>query len=236
MSQDSSSVSSVPVSFRTRPVWVRSARSATTFWTPVAAVGALTVLLVLLWPRNPRHAAQAHSMPEATAAYVLLEGSYLALPGNPLGNPWPGPGGSALPERDDMAALRLPLPEYTGLTGVAPWTPTRLELPSNILPDLAVRSVASVLTGLPPATNGLAITLSPGLQRAGFHFEIPPSVATNLPAVARFHVELDDKGEVIHLLTEPGDDPARARILETALNRGHGARAGSGEVLVSWGK
>lgn len=194
----------------------------------------LVVLLVLLWPRNRHRSAHAHSMPEATAAYVLLEGS--ALPVNPLGPPWPGSGGSTLPERLDVATRRLPAPEYTGLVDPDPWQPARLEAPSNAVPDLADRAVASVLTGLPPATNSLTVILTPGLQRSGFHFAVPPAVASSLSAVARFHVELGGHGEVIHLLSEPCDNPASARLLESALNCGRGTNAGSGQVQVTWGK
>ena len=195
----------------------------------------LTLVLVLLWPHKRRHAA-GPGMPEATASYVLLEGSYQALPGTPLGNPWPGPRGSTLPEREEVPVRRLPRPEYTGLGEVSPWAPLPRSAPSNALPDLAVRPVAEVLTGQPPATNRWAIILSPGLQRSGFHFDISAGVPTGLTTVAHFHLELNDQGEVIHLLSEPADNPAATRLLESAINRGHGERGGRGELTVSWGR
>jgi hypothetical protein len=202
---------------------------------PTAAALALTLVLVLCWPRKQRHALQAHTMPEATASYVLLENSYsVDLPfRNP---PWPGPGGSRLPDREEAPIRRLPSPEYTGWGVISPWTPLQRSVPSNALPNLADRPVADVLTGLAPATSDLTVTLSPGLQRCGFHFEIPPGMASNLPTDASFYVELDNQGDVVHLLAEPGDNPAGARLLETAVSRGHGTRAGSGQVQVSWGK
>ena len=203
---------------------------------PSVVVLALTLVLVLLWPHKWRHATSSQSMPEATASYVLLDGSYAALPGNPLGNPWPGPRGSTLPEREDVIVRRLPSPEYTSSGTRNPWAPMPRSASSPVLPDLAIRSVAAVLTGLPPATNCLSITRAPGLQRSDFLFEIPPGVTTGMPTVARFYVELDDTGAVIHLLAESNDNPAGLRLLEGALNRGHGTRAGSGEVTVSWGK
>ncbi|MEI8242999.1 MAG: hypothetical protein WCI17_07000 [bacterium] len=206
------------------------------YWLPAVSVLAMALVLVLLWPHNRRRGAHARSMPEAAASYVLLEGSYLVLPGNPLGNPWPGPGGGSLPEREDVTTRRLPAAEYTGLGIMSPWAPVPPGVPSNTLPNLAVRPVANVLTGLPPETIGITVACSAGLQRSGFRFEVPPGVETGLPAVVRFQVELDDKGDVIHLLADPGDNPASARILETAVSRGHGTRAGRGEVQVSWGK
>jgi hypothetical protein len=232
MRDTSSSASTAPLPSGPRPAWVHPARPGTTFWTPTLAVLAITLVLVLLWPHHLRRAAHAHGMPEATASYVLLEGSYAAPPGNP---PWPGPGRAILPEREDVTTRRLPSPEYTGLGVMRPWLPVQRGV-SNTMPNLAARPVADVLTGLPPATNGLSMTLSPGLQRSGFHFEVPPDVATSMPTVARFHIELDDQGDVIHLLADPSDNPASVRLLETAINRGHGTRAGSGEVVVSWGK
>ena len=218
-----------------RPAWVRQTRSATAFWMPTVVALALTLALVALWPHNRRHAV-ARNMPEASASYVLLEGSYSALPGNPLGNPWPGPGGSTLPEHEDAAVRHLPSPEYTGLAIMRPWTPAQPGFPSNTPPNLADRPVTAALTGLAPAATGLTLTFSPALQRCGFHFELPPGMTTNAPTDARFHVELDDQGDVIHLLAEPGDNPAGARLLESAISRGHGTRAGSGQVTVSWGR
>jgi len=234
MRDTSSIASAAPSSSGTRPDWVRQTRSATAFWMPTVVVLALTLLLVLLWPHKRRHAAGANSMPEAAASYVLLEGSYLALPGNPLlGNSWLGPRSSTLPEHEEAVVRRLPLPEYTGLGAVDPWAPMPRRTPSNAIPDLATRPVAAVLTGLPPGSNSLAMTLSPGLQRCGFHFEVSPGLTTGLPAVARFYVELDNHGDVIHLLAESAENPASHRLLETAISRGHGTRAGSGEVTVS---
>ena len=202
---------------------------------PSLVVLALMLVLVLLWPHKWRHVAHPNSMPEATASYVLVEGSYAALPGNPLGDPWPGPRGSTLPEREDVVVRRLPAPEYTGLGVSAPWLPLPRRAQSNALPNLADRPVAEVLTGLPSATNRLVTTLSPGLQRSGFHFEVPPEVMTGM-LVARFHVELDEQGEVVHVLSEQNDNPTSLRLLESALGRGRGTRAGSGEVVVSWGR
>ena len=220
-----------------RPDWIRQTRSATAFWTPTAVVLALTLVLVLCWPHKQRHASQAHGMPEAMASYVLLEGSYAAFSDGPFRiPPWPGPGGSRLPDREETPIRRLPSPEYTGWGVIRPWTPLQRNALSNALPNLADRPVADVLTGLAPAATNLAMTLSPGLQRCGFHVEFPPGVATNLPVDATFYVELDDKGDVIHLLAEPGDNPAGTRLLETAISRGHGACAGRGEVTVRWGR
>jgi len=233
-----SNASTAPLPSGLRPPWVRQTRSATAFWMPSVAVLAITIVLVLMWPHKPRHvAAHVQSMPEATASYVLLEESYSALPGNPLGNPWPGPGGSMLPEREEAPGMhRLPSPEYTSIGILSPWTPTRLASPAIAAPNLAARPVTEVLTGFAPVPAGPTMILSPGLQRSGFQFEMPPDVTTGMPTVARFHVELDDKGDVIHLLAEPADNPASARLLETAISRGHGTRAGSGQVVVSWGK
>lgn len=237
MRDTSSIVSVVPQPSGTKPDWVRATRSATAFWTPTAGALALTLVLVLCWPHKQRPALQSRNMPEATASYVLLEGSYAALPDNPLHNPWPGPGGAILPDREDAPARRLPAPEYTGWGVISPWAPLPRSARSNTVPNLADRPVANVLTGRAPATSsGFTETLSPGLLRCGFQFEIPPGVATNLPADASFYVELDDQGNVVHLLAEPGENPAGTRLLETAISRGHGTRAGRGQVLVSWGK
>ena len=204
---------------------------------PTAIVMLLTLTLVLLWPHKRRRAVQSQSLPEATASYVLLEGSYLALPGSPLGNPWPGPRSSTLPDREEVVVRRLPAPEYAGAHPVMPWAPLPYRAPSNALPNLADRPVAEVLTGLPPlATNRVELTLSPGLQRSSFRFELPPSASTSLAGVARFAVELDARGNVIHLLTEPGNSSVQMRSLETAISRGHGTGAARGELTVTWGQ
>jgi len=215
---------------------MRQVRSVISFWLPTVVVLGLTLLLVLLWPSYRHRTTEATGMPEATAAYVLLGGrSYRTLPDHPLGNTWPGPKGSALSEREDIAARHLPLPQFTGLENVRAWTPAQLGAPSNTMPNLAARPVAHVLTGVPPATNGLLVTISPVLRRSGFHFTVPPGVETNVPAEARFHVELDARGNVLYLLADPCDNSAVQRLLETAINCGHGARAGNGQVQVSWG-
>ncbi|MEI6211465.1 MAG: hypothetical protein WCR06_07545 [bacterium] len=236
MSRTLSTQSAAGVPSGIRPEWVRPARTATAFWMPVAAVLSITLALVLLWPQTRRHAMQNKSMPEASASYVLLEGSYVALPGNPLENPWPSTGSSAMPEREELVARRLPVAEYTGLGSMLPWMPAPVGAMSNLLPNLAARPVAEVLTGLPPATNSFSLTISAELQRSGFHFEVPPDVTTGMAMVARFYVELDDRGNVFHLLAEPGDNPAGVRQLETAISRGRGTRAGRGQVLVACGR
>ena len=236
MPDTSSSVSATPSPSVSRPEWVRQTRSAAAFWLPTVVVLSLTLVLVLLWPHRWRHATGPQSMPEASASYVLLEGSAVALPGNPLGNPWPGARGSSLPDHEDVVTRRLPSPEYTGLGDSSPWLPLPHGVSSNVLPNLADWPVADLLTGPASVTNSLTTTLSPGLQRSRFQFEVPPDVTTGMPMVARFHVELDDHGDVIHLLAESVENPAGLRLLESAISRGHGTRAASGEVTVSWGR
>jgi hypothetical protein len=200
------------------------------------AVLVLTLLLLMLWPHDWRRVPKRATLPEATASYVLLDGSTPGVSGNPLGNPWPGPRGTALPERDPVVVRTLPSPEYTGARAMAPWVPAAVRMPSNAMPNLALRPVAEVLTGVARVTNCLAVTLSPQLQRSAFQFELPPGVATTLPAVVRFYLELDDKGAVQHLLAEPSDNPASSRLLETSLGRGHGTNAARGYLEVSWGR
>jgi hypothetical protein len=217
-----------------RPDWVKPARSAASFWLPSGAVLVLTLLLLVLWPHEWRTVPRRVSLPEATASYVLLDGSVPAVSANPLGNPWPGPRATALPERDPVVVRPLPAPAYTGTREVAPWSPVPLRPPSNAMPDLAARPVADLLTGAMRVTNRLAVTLSPGLQRRGFRFDLPPGIETGTPAVVRFFVELDDKGAVSHLLAEPGDNPASRRLLETAVGRGLGSGAGQGQIEISW--
>ena len=176
-------------------------------------------------------------MPEATASYVVLGGrSYRALSDNAPGVSWLSSRGSASAEREDVPARSLPPPEYMGLREVAVWVPAQVGAVSNALPNLAARPVTAVLKDLPSATNGVTVSLSPGLQRSDFHFSVPPGIATNTPAEARFHVEIDAQGNVIYLLAEPSDNPAVQRLLETAIDGGHGIGAGRGQVLVSWGK
>ena len=216
---------------------MRQVRKAAAFWLPTVVVLMLTLVLVLFWPHKRRHAAQVLSLPEATASYVLLDGSYQALPGSPLGNPWFGPRSSTLPEREEIVVRRLPAPEYAGARPVTPWAPLPYRAPSNTLPNLADRPVADLLTGsLLQTTNRVALTLSPELQRSSFRFELPLNATTGLAAVARFSVELDAQGNVIHLLAEPGNSTALMRPLETAISRGHGTGAARGEVTVSWGR
>jgi hypothetical protein len=219
-----------------RPDWLRPARSAAAFWLPSVAVLVLTLLLLVLWPHEWRSVPKRASLPEATASYVLLDGSAPGVSGNPLGNPWPGPRTTALPERDPVVVRTLPSPEYTGARAVSPWSLAPLRAPAPVVANLALRPVAAVLTGVALATNALAVTLSPTLQRSGFRFDLPPGLATTLPAVVRFYVELDDKGVVLHLLAEPSDNPVSSRLLETAIGRGRGTNAGCGQVEVSWGR
>lgn len=217
------------------PAWLRPARSAVSFWLPSVAVLVLTLLLLVLWPHEWRSVPRRASLPEATASYVLLDGSAPAVSANPLGNPWPGPRATALPERDPVVLRPLPAPTYLGAREVAPWSPVALRTPSNALPDLSARPVAELLTGVAPVTNRLAVILSAGLQRSGFRFELPPGIETGTPAVVRFFVELDDKGAVSHLLAEPGVNPPSRRLLETAVGRGLGNAIGQGQVEISWG-
>jgi hypothetical protein len=104
-------------------------------------------------------------------------------------------------------------------------------------PSLAARPVADVLSGLPPtSTGGVSIALAPELQKCGFSFELPDSMATNAPASAIFHVEVDEAGRVIYLLAEPSENPVAARLLENAINLGRATRAGRGDIQVSWGR
>ncbi len=221
----------------TLPDWVHPARRPVRFWSPVATVFGVTLLLILCWPGHRHAETRLNNLPEATASYVLLEGSYSALPGNPLGNPWPGPGSSSLPERDDtIPARHLPSPKYSGLISLLPWTPAQPAFPSNAPPNLAHRPVTDALTELAPAGGGMSLSLASGLQRAGFHFDLPADLPTNHPVDARFYVELDNSGSVVHLLAEPSDNPVAARLLESAISKGRGARAGGGQVQVSWGK
>ena len=232
--------SSANVSRAARLAWIRPARSATTFWTPTLLVAALTLLLVLLWPRGHRHAA-ARSMPEPGAAYVTVEGALSGIfdpEGIARHSPQVLNGRSALLDDPESAApRRLPAPEYLGLGPVANWAPAGLVAGSNALPDLASRPFAAPsCAGLRPPTNGLQVVLSAGLQRCGFAFEVPPEAVTGAAAVVRLHIETDASGRVAHLLAEPSDNPAGARLIEAAANTGRAARAGIGDVQVSWGR
>jgi hypothetical protein len=220
--------SSAPVA--ASPGWIRPARRAPAFWLPTAILFGMTLLLLLVWPRRLHHRAPNGNLPEPSAAYVLLEG-YRSVPG-PIP---PGPPVDILGR--DFTARRLPAAEYTGVGDLEPWMPALLALPPSAPPSLAARPVADVLSGAPlAATNTLAATLSAGLERCAFRFEIPAGVATGMPAVARFQVELDDHGEVVHLLADPCDNPAAARLLEAAVSRGRGTGPGRGQVTVAWGK
>ena len=221
----------------TRPDWVRPAGRPVRFWLPVATVLGMTLLLILCWPGHRHGEARSNNLPEATASYVRLEGSYSALPSDPLRNRWLDSGSSSLPERDDtLPARHLPSPEYSGLTSLLPWAPAQPAFPSNTPPNLAHRPVTDVLTGLAPANGGMSLSLAPGLQRADFHFDLPADLPTNRTVDARFYIELDDSGRVVHLLAEPSDNPAAVRLLESAISQGRGARVGSGQIQVSWGR
>ena len=223
-----------------RPAWVHPARSATAFWTPTLLIAALTLILVLLWPRGHRRPA-ARGMPEPGAAYVLVEGpmsGVLDLEKSFMHSSQEISGGSALLDDPESTSPRhLPAVEYVGAGLVGLWTPALPAASSNTVPDLAARPIAAPLpTGQRPLTNGVEVILSPGLQRCGFHFEVPPAAVTGAAAVARFHVETDAAGRVVHLLSEPCENPSSARLIEAAVNTGCAVRAGFGDVRVSWGK
>ena len=218
-----------------RPDWVHVARSATAFWTPPALVLALTVILLLLWPRGRHRSAISRGMPEASAAYVLLTGPRGLMPDpSALDGAWRH--AVPLDETEGVAPRRLPAPVYLDTDILGGWLPPALGAPSGNLPDLASWPVSSLLTASLPITNGIAIVLSPSLQQSGFQFEVPSGVVTGLSASVCFHVEVDESGRVIHLLSEPSENPAGARRIEAAIFKGHAARACRGRVQVSWGR
>lgn len=205
---------------------------------PPAALVLATVLLVLCWP-HARPVTAAPSLPEPSAAYVLFEGgAQWILPASvadPAKRAFPAT--TVLDDIAPVAPRNLPAPEYTPFSRVEPWQPDLSMTVPGFTPNLAARPVADVLAGLQsPATGGVSVALSPGLQKCGFSFEIPDSVATNAPASATFHVETDDAGRVIYLLAEPSDNPSAARLLENAINIGRASRASRGDIQVSWGR
>ncbi len=179
-------------------------------------------------------------MPEPAAAYVLLDGakSYGLSPvefgvtSHGFEKPI-----VRLEDLDRTPQRQLPPPVYSDDTRIRAWEPTAQGQGSNVAPDLADWPVASSLVlGLPTATNSVVVSLSPGLQHCAFAFDVPFQVSTTAPATVSFHVEVDDAGRVVHLLSEPSENPRSARLVEAAINMGHGAHAGRGEVQVSWGR
>lgn len=223
------------------PAWVHAARSARAFWTPAVIVLGATVAMLLCWPHGQRRFAGSRTMPEPSAAYVLLDGAK-SYPFRP-DKTFPLPGQSVASHFERLADLErtprraLPAPVYSAAAGRSAWQPTELGLGSNPPPDLAAWPVsASLDSGLPPATNGIAVSLSPGLQRCGFTFSVPFQMATTTPATVSFHVEVDAAGRVTQLLAGPTENPKASRLVEDALNMGHAAQAGRGEVQVSWGR
>jgi len=201
-------------------------------------LGILMIFLVLLWPRAHRRPGGTHGMPEPGCAYVLFEGG-MSGASNPerMFRSSRSQAGLSLSENFDNTAVRQ-LPSitygYVGLTGS--WSAVRLAAASNATPDLARKP-----TGMPvqtdpcPSSPGMQVILSPALQHCGFHFTVPDEAVTGKAAVARFHVETDSSGRVIHLLAEPCDNPTGARLIETAINAGSASCAGFGNVQVSWG-
>jgi hypothetical protein len=214
---------------------VHVSRSATAFWTPPALVLALTVILLLLWPRGSHRSAQLRSMPEATAAYVRISGPRGMLPDpSTLDGTWRH--AVPLDESEGMAPRRLPTPVYLETDTLGLWGPVALDPQTVRLPDLAAWPVSPLLDASAPVTNGIAVTLSPALLQIGFHFDVPTGVTTGQSASVRFHVEVDGAGRVIHLLSESSENPSGARQIESALFLGRASRAGSGQVQVSWGR
>lgn len=224
-----------------RSAWVHPARSARAFWTPAVIVLGATAAMLLCWPRGQRRFAGSRAMPEPSAAYVLLDGakSYPFSPEKtfPLSGSSVASHFERLEDLERTPRRELPAPIYDAAVGRAAWQPMEWGLGTNPPPDLAAWPVdASLNSGLPPATNGLAISLSPGLQRCGFTFNTPFQVTTTTPATVCFHVEVDDAGRVTQLLAGSTENPKAARLVEQALNMGHAAHAGRGEIQVSWGR
>lgn len=176
-------------------------------------------------------------MPEPGAAYVQVDGA-ADLEGSFRHAPQENNGRSALLDDPESAVpRRLPDVAYIGVGAVGPWAPVPPAASANAVPDLAARSTAAPpMAGLQPRTNGIVVVFSPGLQRCGFHFDVPSAAVTGAAAVARFHVETDAAGRVMHLLSEPSENPAGARLIESAINTGRAACAGLGDVQVSWGR
>lgn len=218
-----------------RPDWVHVSRSAPAFWTPSALVLALTVILLLFWPRGPHRSTQLRSMPEASAAYVRISGPRGMLPDpSTLDSAWRH--AAPLDESEGIAPRRLPMPVYLETDTLGRWSPVALDPQPVRLPDLAAWPVSPLLKASAPVTNGIAVALSPALLQIGFHFDVPTGVITGQSASVRFHVEVDSAGRVVHLLSEPSENPSGARQIESALFLGRASRAGSGQVQVSWGR
>lgn len=223
---------------RARPTSAyRSARRLARFWLPPALIAALTASLLLLWPHPKHH--PLRSMPEASAAYVMMTGvvSYVLSP-EAITRSWDlsSEHGSRLSDFETMAPRLLPPARYAPMAADV-WGPARLDSLSNAVPDLAALTpvVPAPVWGPAPA-NRWTVVLSANLRDAGFRLAMPAAASTNEPGTARFYVDLDEQGSVAHVLAEPSEHWSGTRAVEAAIFTSRADRAASGTVEVSWGK
>lgn len=212
------------------------------FWWPLCICAAV---LGLLWAQVPfglmldRHPMGTPSVPPSpSAAYVVLDETFAAQAFRRIRSSWSSDDqktrtafdiefsetGNALPEPWELPRSS----DYPVEWHPAPIPPLQTQSSGILLPS------ADSTISLPPIKETLHITLSPGLESAGFSFDLPKNGDFASPSgSARFEIETGADGRVEHLLSLSAPS-ADLRRLESAIFCGHATGAASGFISCEW--
>ena len=205
----------------------------------------LLLLIALLWYLLPVSALMfkprvIQPLPAPHVFYVKLDPAFATEVLRASMQAWRrtefGGGGDAISFEEVEPFEPLGPPELLAQGSVYPgrWTPGDVTPLAQSLPDLLSTSDASspyssrIIEG-----KGVRVSLDSVLKKAGF--EIPEIQLSNLTGIgfARFCIETDDNGSVVHVLAfDP--EVKSATAIERLLYRGVSTKAVRGEVQVMW--
>lgn len=219
-------------------------RRAFLFWWQT---GFVMLVTGFLWSQLPLTAVLFKArvlppLPDAQAAYVVLDAKYAAHAFKKSLTAWTSGGASERLSSGleiggiDLGNVRQP-PEYLeqGQRYPGVWQP-RTFAPLRVpLPNLLVASVAdaplNVCTNLPG--QSLRVELGEMLREASFTFPVLSKEFPERVGHCRFYVETATDGTVVHLLLLTPRTPGAAAF-ELMLLRGHASGAARGSVDLYW--
>jgi len=221
----------------------KASRRPFLFWWQAFFVLSVTVLL---WSQLPLTAVRFEArklppLPEAHAAYVVLDPHYAAHAFKKSLTAWTSGGASERlsPGLEiggfDLGNARQP-PEYLeqGRRYPGVWQPWTVAPLGVSLPDVFVASATAsenVSTNLPH--QGMRIELGKMLRESSFTFPVLNKELPERMGHCRFYVETESDGTVVHLLLLTPRTPSAAAF-ELMLFRGHASGAARGSVDLYW--
>ena len=207
----------------------------------------LLAVIVFLWNQLPLTAVLFEarvipSLPNAHAAYVVLDAKYASAAFKKSLTAWTSGGTSGkLTSGMEIGSAdlgnTLQPAEYLeqGLRYPGVWQPQAVSPLPTLLPDVYVPPALGTSPDLKVSApqQGVRVELNRTLKTAAFAFPVADGAPTERVGHCRFYVETEKDGTVAHLLLLTPRTPGAAAF-ELMLLRGHASGVSRGTVDIYW--